>query len=578
MPGEPLVDPVPGPGAPPPWESVVELWENVPLDPSGHHTFDWFATTEIQLQFFRDNFKTAYRSDNSSYFFKNGSVVLNVNADSIKYANYGRFRNPNYDEPYIGNEIRGYYFFITNVFRVGPHSCRVTYEIDVLQTFMFHYTLKPCFIERETVYFDQIGRHTLEEGLDLGPLVVNETYSYTITDWSICAAFYIDKAGEQTRGRLTDGVYTGLALTHYPATDAGVTNFNNWVELMSQEGQVQNIVSVFMLPTMAVNGGSAQLSVQVADPTLEGYTPLNAKLYSYPYNRFVLSNMRNEQEVFKPELFGGQQSSEWLTPKFAIKANFNLNATMKCYPRNYMRNPEYWDAAVTLDSFPMCPWTGNVFANWYARNQNTIKMNYMQNALGIAADTAARQAGAALDQGAAYDPTPDHGMLGFQAPSGPKEPRPTVPVLETLLPTLARYKIPGVAEAQMFLAGMQDKQNFPYALHGAPSEGTAAIKWGRFGFEVKRWTPRIGYAERIDNFFQMYGYKVNRLGVPAHNNREKWDYVKTIGCQLVGRFPAEYQLRIRQLFDQGITFWHNYEDMYAYNQKNTPKGGGGVVG
>lgn len=578
MPGNPMVDPVPGPGAPPPWESVIELWEGVPLDPSGHHTFDFFETTEIQLQFFRDNFKTVFRSDNSSYFFKGNSVILNVPADSIKFANYGRFRNPNYDEPYIGNEIRGYYFFITNVYRVGPRSCRVVYDIDVLQTFYFHYTLKQCLIERETVIYDKLGMHTIDEGLDLGPLVTNETYTYNITDWSICAAFYIDRAGESTRGRLVDGVYSGLALTNYPATEDGVINFNNWVDLMSREGQVGNIVAVFMLPTQSVTGLSPQFTFNIANPTLEGYEPKNAKMYSYPYCRYVLSNMRDMQQIFKPELFGGQDSSEIFKPRFQVRSNFNLNATMTCQPLRYMSNPEYWDASVTLNTFPVCPWVGDVYSSWYARNQNTVRMNYMQNAVGIAVDAAARGVGAALDQGATYQPTPDHGMLGAQAPSGPSTPRASAPVLETALTAIARYKIPGVAEAQMFLAGMQDRQNFPYELRGTPSEGTAAIKWGRFGFEVKRWTPRIGYAERIDNYFQMYGYKVNRMGIPSHDNREKWDYVKTIGCQLVARFPAEYQLRIRQLFDEGITFWHNLADMYNYNLVNKPKLGGGIVG
>lgn len=582
MPGYPMdVEPVPGPGVPPPWESVIELWEGVPLDPGMTHTFDGWATTEEQLQFFRTTYKTAYRSDKSSYVYKRNSIRLNVSADSIKFANYGRFRNPNYDEPYIGNEIRGYYFFITNVYRIGPQACEITFEIDLLQTFFFHYELKECLIERETVWRDDLGDHTLPEGIDIGPLIVNESQSYSFDNWVIVVA-YFDSTGESVSGgQLIDGVYSGYFLESYPATQNGASMLTNWLNNLARNGRLNDVVTIFMLPQDFKSNGNKVFTFNVPSGSLNGYVPRNSKLYCYPYNRFILSNMRNEQQEFKPELFGNNGYS-WFSTDFNIYFNYNLNATAFCCPTKYMGNPVYWDAGVTLDSFPLCTWGGNVYANWYARNQNTIKANMLiANPVGYAVAGSAATVGKTIDTAAALPQIPDHGVLGFAGNNVPKPKaiNDTGPgLMETVLPSIAAHYIPGVSEAAVTLAGYEDKANFPFVLNGTPGSSTAQIKWNRVGFEIKRWTPRLAYAEKIDKFFQMYGYKVNRIGIPSHDNREKWDYVKTVGCQLIARFPAMYAQRIKQLYDHGITFWHDKTNLFFYDTDNKPKGGGGIPG
>ena len=45
------------------------------------------------------------------------------------------------------------------------------------------------------------------------------------------------------------------------------------------------------------------------------------------------------------------------------------------------------------------------------------------------------------------------------------------------------------------------------------------------------------YARIIDNWFTMYGYKVNRLATPNIHKRSNWDYIKTIQVNLEGNIP-----------------------------------------
>ena len=45
------------------------------------------------------------------------------------------------------------------------------------------------------------------------------------------------------------------------------------------------------------------------------------------------------------------------------------------------------------------------------------------------------------------------------------------------------------------------------------------------------------FAERIDKYFDMYGYLTNTVKVPNVNNRSNWNYVKTVGANILGNIP-----------------------------------------
>ena len=76
------------------------------------------------------------------------------------------------------------------------------------------------------------------------------------------------------------------------------------------------------------------------------------------------------------------------------------------------------------------------------------------------------------------------------------------------------------------------------------------------------------YARIIDNFFTMFGYKVNVVKVPQITGRRYWNYVKTIDCNIDGDVPQEDLQIVRRMFDNGCTFWHDATNMYNYNLTN----------
>lgn len=77
------------------------------------------------------------------------------------------------------------------------------------------------------------------------------------------------------------------------------------------------------------------------------------------------------------------------------------------------------------------------------------------------------------------------------------------------------------------------------------------------------------YAEIIDNYFTMYGYKVNTLKIPNLKNRPNWNYVKTIDVNIIGDIPQNHLQTIKNMFNNGVTLWHNPSTFLDYSQNNS---------
>lgn len=76
------------------------------------------------------------------------------------------------------------------------------------------------------------------------------------------------------------------------------------------------------------------------------------------------------------------------------------------------------------------------------------------------------------------------------------------------------------------------------------------------------------YAKIIDDYFSAFGYRVNSLKVPNITGRANWNYVKTVGCNVIGDVPQTDIEEIKSMFDRGVTIWHNAATFLDYSQNN----------
>jgi hypothetical protein len=100
--------------------------------------------------------------------------------------------------------------------------------------------------------------------------------------------------------------------------------------------------------------------------------------------------------------------------------------------------------------------------------------------------------------------------------------------------------------------------------HGAYT-GVGNIICGQIGFKGQLITVTAENIKMIDDYFSMFGYKVNTIKVPQFTSRPYWNYIKTSGVNMIGNVPQDALNVLKQMFDNGVTMWHRLSYMYKYD-------------
>lgn len=132
----------------------------------------------------------AFSYDNSYDYIKTfpskqeqNNYFKSLNQERIDDNNYLKIENSfnvNYDYDYLENEgvnyvifnngYRDIYAFIIKKEYVRKNVTRIIYEVDVIQTYMFDFTLQNSFVERKVCSINEIA--DFDEGLDLGEHII----------------------------------------------------------------------------------------------------------------------------------------------------------------------------------------------------------------------------------------------------------------------------------------------------------------------------------------------------------------------------------------------------------------------
>ena len=119
-------------------------------------------------------------------------------------------------------------------------------------------------------------------------------------------------------------------------------------------------------------------------------------------------------------------------------------------------------------------------------------------------------------------------------------------------------------------AVMQQKQHNMIAptVNGQLNSADVNVASGNNTFHFYKMSIKAEFARIIDNYFSMFGYKINRVKVPNITGRSNWNYVKTINCNFDGDIPQTDLNIIKTMFNNGTTLWHNPATIYNYGNSN----------
>lgn len=114
-----------------------------------------------------------------------------------------------------------------------------------------------------------------------------------------------------------------------------------------------------------------------------------------------------------------------------------------------------------------------------------------------------------------------------------------------------------------------DKQKLMPDQANLSSSNATAIGYGlNVNSVFTTFTIQKQFAERIDKYFDMFGYLTNEVKTPNINNRPNWNYIKTLGANITGNIPQNDLDTIKNMFNLGITLWHNTSTFLDYSQNN----------
>ena len=222
-----------------------------------------------------------------------------------------------------------------------------------------------------------------------------------------------------------------------------------------------------------------------------------------------------------------------------MKGVLNPGCSINLTPTNYNGSASSDNDAIQLGKFPICNFQNDMYTNWLTQNSiNVLGQNITTDDMNIASTSFGSLAGTITNVASG-----NYFGAGLNVASG----------------------LQGIASAMI-----QQKQHNMIAptVNGQLNSADVNVASGNNTFHFYKMSIKQEYAKIIDEYFDMFGYKVNDVKVPNITGRQNWNYVKTINCNFSGNIPQTDLNIIKTIFDNGITLWHNPSTIYNYNNSN----------
>lgn len=549
----------------------LELYTSIKLDPSYKDALSWDTDTARDTFFNNTPLKKHSLTARQYQRVTSGVCEVQLPINQVYDCNYMRFQNSDFSSLW-------YYCFITNVEYVNNVSSRIFYELDVLTTFYHWWEFLPSFVEREHSLTDDPGDNLVEEPIKFGePQAFNRIATF-FNQFKVCIAAadyatidgvrraYISQYGNTVSGVFTPVSVNGCYLNVFDLTnDTDVTNFQKALSSMS-ESQLA-MINIFLFPKALFSDGDIDVKGRQAisfipynvwatrPTTINGYTPKNKKLFTYPYCYLCVDN-GTVTNNYRYEFFN--HVSGYSDYMFVIKGVPLPTPNVFIAPVNYKNvlitgaGEKYvYEERLDFPKLPQVAFPIDSYAAWLAQTESSRQNKVITGA--------AAGVGTGLAAGAKLG-----GAIGTAGgPIGTGVGAAIGAVLGGVLGAVGAKVANDMAITEA--ADMKNKAS------GSASEssGLADSHWGIL---MKQMTITADDAKTVDSFFDMFGYATNRVKYPNYKSRPHWNYVKTNGLNMSLRYgiPAEYILKIKAIHDQGVTYWRSHAEIGDYSLNNAP--------
>lgn len=627
-------------------EGTIYLITRAPVSPTYDHTID-FKTAEDQNAFWRSLSKMSLYE--YSYIRRERRTIkVNKTFESLEGVNYLMYQNR--------ADGKWFYCFVTGIEYVSDTVSAIYFDIDVMQTYLFDFEIKPSYVaqahvDRWTPDLKPIYSRT-DEGLEYGTEYVTEAAfevkRNTAQEWKAKHGWYLIYCKEHTMalegisaeptkvynnaipycvyliphievgGEFNDGTsyyapvgcnveFEGSMTHDYESFRcASLTDFMRMMSRTAFGEYVQQIVYVPYLPiqynfivedliglvgirifneesgigldhaTIGTTTDYCNL-IKISSINTDEQTPVTcsmdifegledvfptaeeweavkknpytteydrrfqSKLLCYPYRYNIFTDWRNAPALIKNEYIGGD--------KITMRQVFGwgFNNPQRYYIEDYRQDPVGRECSIT-QMLPMeQPIITDAYYSYMLQNKNQISANIanmqasagIANAQAIAGGLAGAVAGIASGKAAA-------GLTGL---------------VNTGF-TIAQNQQNIANAIRGENAKQSDIKNLPDTINN-PNDCSFNILDESHRITFYRKAICCDFEEQLAQYWHMFGYVVKKVMVPNLKSRARYNYVKTVGANIVGDMEQNYIAAIKAIFDRGITFWHYTEKNFA---------------
>ena len=519
-----------------------------------------FSSKTTQYNYF--NSLTKIEASNFTYQRKDNVIRYPAHIDSIIDYNYVMYQNSNYSDKW-------FYAYIVRMEYVNDNMTNIYIKTDPYQTWQFDITFMRSFVEREHVNDDTVGLHTVPESLETGEYICNSRVKLYEGDSNTTICALCSDIPDEVQSTLSvtlnsyNSIFNGCYILVFDPENTNLA-ISNFLRAMDKLNKADAVVSIFLVPTTLVNGsvtytvcnidvgsgqtittkcgalptstGAVTLATSTAftvPTTLNGYTPKNNKLRTYPYSYFYISNNAGSDINFNYEDFSSGSVS------FKTLGAITPGCSIRCVPLNYKKladtssSTNSFNAGISVAKYPICAWKSDTYINWLTENGVNLSLQV---------------AGGILSAGVGVATIIGTGGAGALAGGG--------------------MVAGGLGAIINAISSDYQHSLIPDQAKGNTNTGDVIFSSGNLDVVAYKMSVRSEYAQIIDGFFSMYGYKVNTSKIPNLTGRTNWNYVKCIDVNIEGYIPQEDLQELKGMFNEGITIWHNPTTFLDYSQNN----------
>lgn len=490
--------------------STINYYKNINLSDDYSNVCDAIDLSNLQpyLVFTDTNISVI------THDIESGSFRINRNINDLSYINYIAIL-------YNSNDRSPIFAFITNLNYVADTVTEVLFRIDLFSTYCQTLDYQDCYIKRMTVNNDTKYLWLQDENLTAGDYVVNSTLEDYTVNWNYGYTAVTNNSGTPVSGKTYDKIFSVAEFKGYTAYGPVIED----LQLFNSNDKIDNVCDVMQYPAECGTEGNRVVDVKYIDmpSSIDGYVPKNNKLFNFPYVRCLIVSSDGESLEIKPELSTDVQGRIQYRKDVMVIPIEQIVITVGQYSGYTASNNKLDRLFIT--GFPQVTWSSDNYRAWLARNKPA--RDFQNLVVG--------------------------GKLAYGIASNNYAPA----LLEA-----------GEMLVNRYVENQTAKVTNDQTIHKGSNLGID-VATDTFGAITYVQTIKSKQAELIDNYFNAYGYAINKVSYFSPS-RTRFDYVETAGN--IFRRKAEGNGvpnlaidRLNSVANSGIRIWHSITELNRGN-------------